>query len=402
MQFAHRGSHPGQSSAVFLPMMDMSSSNTTCIFSTLKFVSEHARRHKVTPIITFDQPLWWKALMIIESEPVDSDLRQVVLHLGSFHTEMSFIVSIGHLMVESGLKELLELIYVPNAVEHILNGKAIARAVRAHLLVDAVLNTLILSKVLGVSILDLEVEANTPDVNDARAEEEAIPGTPAFELQEAHDLYADLMARKKSAEDFSSASAISKIKHLLQQQKESLQNNRTAKLWLQYMDMVDILRKFIKADRTGHWVQHLEALSEMLPYMAASVHNLYTKSAQLYLQSMVRLESEHPVVYQKLIDGFHVVRSDRKWAGLSTDLVIEQVLMRTMKTSGGLTRGRGMTEQQRLIWLLLMPVCAEMNRAMLGLTGVSYSTGEQHNDISESRKNRDMKDTKTLLNALAK
>ena len=117
---------------------------------------------------------------------------------------------------------------------------------------------------------------------------------------------------------------------------------------------------------------------------------------------MVRLESEHPVVYQKLIDGFHVVRrSDRKWAGLSTDLVIEQVLMRSMKTSGGLTRGRGMTEQQRLIWLHAMPVCAEINRAMLDLTGVSYSTGEQNKDISESRKNRDMKDTKTLLNALA-
>ena len=72
-----------------------------------------------------------------------------------------------------------------------------ARAVRAHLLVDAVLNTLILSKALGVSIPDLEEEANAPDMNDARAEEETIPGTPAFELQEAHALYADLMARKK-------------------------------------------------------------------------------------------------------------------------------------------------------------------------------------------------------------
>ena len=72
--------------------------------------------------------------MVIESEPADSDLRQVVLRLGSFHTEMSFIGSIGHLIAESGLKELLELIYVPNAVEHILTGKAIARAVRAHLL----------------------------------------------------------------------------------------------------------------------------------------------------------------------------------------------------------------------------------------------------------------------------
>ena len=68
------------------------------------------------------------------------------------------------------------------------------------------------------------------------------------------------------------------------------------------MDMVDILRKSIKAERTGHWVQHFESLSEMLPHMAAG-HNLYATSAQLYLQSMVRLESEHPVVYQKLIDG---------------------------------------------------------------------------------------------------
>ena len=326
--------------------------------STLKFISEHARHHKVTPIITFDQPLWWNALMFRQSENADSDLRQVVLRLGSFRTEMSFIGSIGHLIAESRLKELLELIYVPNAVEHILTGKAIARAVRAHLLVDAVLNTLILSKALGVSIPDLEVEANAPDMNDARAEEKAIPGTPAFELQEAHALYADLMARKKSAEEVSSTSAISKIKHLLQQQKESLRDKRTAKLWLQYMDMVDILRKSIKAERTGHWAQHLESLSEMFPYMATSGHILYTKSAQLYLQSMVRLESEHPVVYQKLIGRFYVVRrSDPKWAGLSTDFVIEQVLMRSMKTSGGLTRGRGMTEQQRLIWLLSMPVC---------------------------------------------
>ena len=56
-----------------------------------------------------------------------------------------------------------------------------------------------------------------------------------------------------------------------------------------------------------------------------------------------------------------------------------------------------MTEQQRLIWLLSIPVCAEINRAILDLTGVSYSTGEHF----RSRKNRDVKDTKTLLNALA-
>lgn len=75
-------------------MIDMNPSDATCIFSTLKFVSEHAHRHSATPIFTFDQPLWWKALLIIDAEPEGSDLKKIVLRLGGFHTEMSFLGSI--------------------------------------------------------------------------------------------------------------------------------------------------------------------------------------------------------------------------------------------------------------------------------------------------------------------
>ena len=160
MQYVHRGNHPGQSSVTFLPMIDMSSSDPTCIFSTLKFVTEHARKHNVTPIINFDQPLWWRALTLIMSEPLGSDLREIVLRLGGFHTEMGFLGCIGNLMAGSGLKELLEMIYAPNAVEHIFTGKAIARAVRAHLLVDAALNTLMLSKAPTVPISGMQDTPN--------------------------------------------------------------------------------------------------------------------------------------------------------------------------------------------------------------------------------------------------
>ena len=95
-----------------------------------------------------------------------------------------------------------------------------------------------------------------------------------------------------------------------------------------------------------------------------------------------------------------VRRSDRFWAGLSSDLIIEKVLMRSMKVSGGLTRGRGMTEQQRLIWLLSMPACAEVNKSMQELTGVSYNTGERNKDITKARMARDWKDTTTVLKYL--
>ncbi len=42
--------------------------------------------------------------------------------------------------------------------------------------------------------------------------------------------------------------------------------------------------------------------------------------------------------------------------------------MRTLKTNGGLTRGREMTEQQRLAWVMGMPACAEVNKVMQDAT----------------------------------
>ena len=47
---------------------------------------------------------------------------------------------------------------------------------------------------------------------------------------------------------------------------------------------------------------------------------------------MDHLEGQHPAVYQHFLQGFHVVRiSERCWAGLFSDLIIEQVLLRSLK-----------------------------------------------------------------------
>ena len=106
--------------------------------------------------------------------------------------------------------------------------------------------------------------------------------------------------------------------------------------------------------------------------------------------------------YAAFISGLHVARrSDRFWAGLSIDLVIEQVLMRSLKPGGCLTRERGLTEQQYLIWLLSMPGYAETNHIMQELTGVQFNSGEQNKDMSKARQIRYMKDTVTILRAPA-
>ena len=46
-------------------MIDMNPSDLTCIFSTLHFIAEEAKRHNAEPVVTFDQPLYWKAVNII-------------------------------------------------------------------------------------------------------------------------------------------------------------------------------------------------------------------------------------------------------------------------------------------------------------------------------------------------
>ena len=76
--------------------------------------------------------------------------------------------------------------------------------------------------------------------------------------------------------------------------------------------------------------------------------------------------------------------------------------MRSMNTSGALTRGRGITVEQRLTWLLAMPACAEVNRAMQEFSGAKYSTNEQNKETCKSRQRRDMKDTHTLLLTMSK
>ena len=53
--------------------------------------------------------------MIIQCEPLGSDLKRIVLRLGGFHAEMSCRDCIGYIMASSGLQELLQLIYAPNA-----------------------------------------------------------------------------------------------------------------------------------------------------------------------------------------------------------------------------------------------------------------------------------------------
>ena len=168
-----------------------------------------------------------------------------------------------------------------------------------------------------------------------------------------------------------------------------------------YMTLVSILRTFIRVGRTGNWLLYLQALQQMLPYLAAAGHHNYTKSLALYLTQMEKLQDTHPHVYSKFVDDFFVLRRTVSyWAGIYSDLYIEQVLMRNFNAVGGLTRGRGFDQTTSLVWLLSTPACAEVNRVIRDVTDLqdtNTSDEEVHKDRSAARMDRDAEDVQTIL-----
>jgi len=158
-------------------------------------------------------------------------------------------------------------------------------------------------------------------------------------------------------------------------------SSRTAKLWIQYLGYVDILKTLIRAERTGDWDLHLSTVSRMLSLFAATGHGNYVRCCRLYLQMMQELPDTHGWLHDKLSNGFHAVRrSDRLWAALSTDLLIEQLLMRAVKAPGGLTYGRGMTDSVRCEWVNSLHHCAVVHSAVSSLVGIDLTAGSTYHD----------------------
>ena len=122
-----------------------------------------------------------------------------------------------------------------------------------------------------------------------------------------------------------------------------IEESKTLKLWIGYIKIVSIIQNLIKVDRLMSHSLHLSSIQESLPIFSATGHFNYLKSAYLYLQNMINLKSNNPRVNEIFNNGYFTIRSTRQWAGLAQDLVIEQTLMRSIKSTAGMTRGGGLS-----------------------------------------------------------
>ena len=160
-----------------------------------------------------------------------------------------------------------------------------------------------------------------------------LPPLRAVDIEKALECLDDLLAEEITQNELSANELLDVILDKLQTEEAGIvSNSATGQLWVQYMHLVELLKQFIQAQRTGNVMLYLKSMQDMLPYLAASGHNNYVKSITIHLQDMLELEENTSHLFQLFNSGLFVVRRrDRFWAGLPSDFVIEQVLMRTVK-----------------------------------------------------------------------
>ena len=133
----------------------------------------------------------------------------------------------------------------------------------------------------------------------------------------------------------SSADELRRIKYIIiERQKDAWKQSCTSCLWLKCMDKLkcmDLLKilRFIKAEWTRNWDQHLHGVPKMQAYFLIDGHPLYGKSVYtcVYL-----LPNQHSGVGETIPCCSHKFQiqntcnwQDCYWAGFSSDLAIKKV-----------------------------------------------------------------------------
>lgn len=151
---------------------------------------------------------------------------------------------------------------------------------------------------------------------------------------------------------------------------------------------------FIAAERAANWTSHVLCAQQKIPFFHASGHFHYAKCTHLYVQDMLSLRTRHPDIAKQFADkGFFTVNnSGSSWAGIWSDMAIEQTVMRSMKSDGGLTRGRGISDSVLAKWIGGASAGAAICSAVEEFSGSQFRSGEQHIDFRQSRRLRDDQD----------
>lgn len=222
-------------------------------------------------------------------------------------------------------------------------------------------------------------------------------------MGQLHDIYSNLLSSDDStqiADDL-----LHDMNDMIQKILSELASRTpTAKLWSNYYEYVSTIMQFIRAERTSDWDLHMHSVRRMIPLFHAAGHFAYAKSARLYVQDMENLkEKMDSENYTAFTDRgyFSIRRTNQSWGGNFSDQTIEQNLMRLLKSTGGMSHGRGISDSTLSKWVHSLPYSIPVCDGLEAFTGVHVAHSDQHKDLRMSSTQKDTADYQVFTQWLA-
>ena len=182
------------------------------------------------------------------------------------------------------------------------------------------------------------------------------------------------------------------------QEFDSTLTQGNAKFWRTFLEMTDILLRFLFYQREGHWEGHLSESANMLPFLTAAGHFKYgQESLPLYIKEMKQLEAKAPGMYSALSQGCFVARrSAGSHNAVSPDMLLEQTYNADAKEESGLD---GITDNPaaRTKWVLTKPVTAAASAELKNMLGSSSSNASAPHESGPACVMRDIKFVENVM-----
>ena len=372
---------PIQSNIGYLQMIDASPTELSTVYTLMKRSLDLADQlSQEDAIIVVDQAIYAKVMEIIWKNP--QEFNRLIPRLGAFHTCCTFLAVIGKRFAESGLNDLLieSEVCAAGSLRGVMEGRHYNRAVRIHKIVlEALLR-------IRLSSFQTWLQESNMTVDDASLCEliqlirnDSSEGNLELLLQhpefiQLHEAYMDFRNSDQGA---------------------------MSRYWGSYIDMVELLLRFIRSTREGNWQLHLACLQGIMPWFFAYDRTNYARFTPVYWCQMQLLSHTHPEAHQKLSEGeFAVQMSNTNGFGqIPVDQTIEETINRDSKVKGGII---GFSQKKNTVqrWILTAHERAEFTQLCRRLAGLTRNSQNKHKQASKSRMKKDENDVQKVQSIL--
>ncbi|KAL7288521.1 hypothetical protein TKK_0017265 [Trichogramma kaykai] len=363
----------------YLPAIDAKPSDPSTVYTTLIKGKELAKAcGQDYHIHTFDQQLYAVAQAV--KFTADKELQSCVIRLGGFHLLCTYISCINKIWGDSGLQDMLSEseLYARNTVEHMLDGKQFHRAIRGltlcyealmQLELEAFFDWMLLYK--RQTVIDLTKYINFEIIYN--------------ENQSTESSFHTLDEETKNV-----------LLPFFNEFKESKKKDPTFKFWDDFLVAVQILLRYVRAERECDWENHLLMTVAMIPYFFACDKPNYSRWGSLYVLEMyLSLPLEVQNEFKK--GEFAIRFTPHEFRGMWSDIAVERSVVRDSKGNSGII-GLTRKDSALLRWSVTRNRLGQFASAMSKRSGKFYDCDLYiHEGEGSSSLNRDEEDARKLI-----